>query len=67
MIAQLPSPSLLRFWRTVDEFDNFKQSHKEQTKRGYSMFPLNELLKYGTMNERLHHRRLFYLEKHIYI
>ena len=27
-----------------NEFDNFKQSHKEQTKRGYSMFPLNELL-----------------------
>ena len=76
MIAQLHSPSLLRFWRTGadrhlicpdddqqvefdvlktsslhNEFDNFKQSHKEQTKRGYRMFPLNELLKLWN-NER---------------
>ena len=34
-----------------NEFDNFKESHKEQTKRGYSMFPLNELLKLWN-NER---------------
>ena len=34
-----------------NEFDNFKESHKEETKRGYSMFPLNELLKLWN-NER---------------
>ena len=28
------------------EFDKFKEEHKEYTKRGFSMLPVNELLNY---------------------
>ena len=48
-----------------NKFDNFKQSHKEQTKRGYSMFPLNELL--NNERETPSPQIIILLEKHIYI